>query len=416
MAAAKTEERIGLCLSGGGFRAAFYALGALRYLAEAERLGQVDVISAVSGGSVAAAMVADRWEKFVEAGGTCNAFLSEMDAPFRSVVTTRNLRNEWVAEAAGGFLRRRGGGRGAALGAILERHLYEHDRVLDLPSQPQVIFTSTDLVMGRAFRISRDFVGSYDHDYVEPAPASLPLGLSVASSAAFPMSLTVVTLDGKALGLPTAPDELSLHDGGVYDNLGLEWFQGWERDAKRPKSALNPPFKIVVNASGVLDRTQRSYSAAKALARDMSVQYAQTLNLRVRWQIDRLLHPPAGATDRGVYIGIGGDPRTAKDDKGKPIDVALYSGALPSELVEPLALVRTDLDRFEPEEADLLSYHAYWSLHARLGTFAKELAVEKPEWNDYADLNAKQTQELRDLLVRGAKRKALRRKVWRWEL
>lgn len=415
MAPEKTEERLGLCLSGGGFRAAFYALGALRYLAEARRLGGVDVVSAVSGGSIAAGMVADRWTRFADAGSDLDAFLTTIDAPFRTPVTTNNLRNEWAAAAAGRFLRRRAGGRGAALGATLERHLYEHDRVVDLPSKPQVIFTSTDLVMGRAFRIARDFVGSYDYEYVSPAPPSLGLGIAVASSAAFPMSLTVVTLRNSDLGLPKGPEVLSLHDGGVYDNLGLEWFQRWA-SRRRPADALNPSFKIIVNASGALDRTPRRYSAVKALSRDMSIQYAQTLNLRVSWQIDRLLHPPEGAAERGVYIGIGGDPRTSVDANEQPVDASFYGGALPSALIGPLALLRTDLDRFEPEEADLLSYHAYWSLHARLRTFAPELAVETPDWNDFANLTQAETQELRDLLLRGAKRRLLRRKLWRWEI
>lgn len=120
------------------------------------------------------------------------------------------------------------------------------------------------------------------------------------------MSLTVVTLRNSDLGLPKGPEVLSLHDGGVYDNLGLEWFQRWDA-RRRPPEALNPPFKIIVNASGALDRTPRRYSARKALSRDMSIQYAQTLNLRVSWQIDRLLHPPAGSAERGVYIGTKGD-------------------------------------------------------------------------------------------------------------
>jgi NTE family protein len=413
----RTEERLALCLSGGGFRAAFYALGALRYLAEARRLEHVDVVSAVSGGSIAAGMLADRWSRFVEAGGTLQAFLDEVDAPFRTTVTTKNLRNEWASGAAGGFLRRRPGGRGAALGETLEEHLFEHRRVVDLPSRPQVIFTSTDLVMGRAFRISHDFVGSYDYDYVQPAPPALRLGVAVASSAAFPMSLTVVTLRGADLGLPKAPAELSLHDGGVYDNLGLEWFQRWD-SRRRPKGALNPGFKIIVNASGALDRTPRKYGALEALSRDMSVQYAQTVNLRVSWQIDRLLHPPAGSSERGVYIGVGRDPRTSVDAEEKPVDPSFYAGALPSSFVEPLALLRTDLDRFLPEEADLLSYHAYWSLHARLKTFAPELALETPAWTKYAKLSESEHEQrkLLDLLAGGKKRKLLRRKIWRWTI
>jgi NTE family protein len=391
-----TQERIGLCLSGGGFRASFYALGALRYLAEGGHLPRVEVISAVSGGSIAAASVADGWTRFLAGGADLDAFMREIDAPFRAPVTTKNLRDRWI----GASLVPRRGGRGAALGRTLEKHLYRARRVSDLPSMPQVIFTSTDLGVGRAFRIAHDFVGSYDCGYVEPAPDSLSLGISVVSSAAFPGSLTVVTLRNADLRLPNAPDKLRLHDGGVYDNLGLEWFQGW--DSGRPSSALNPQFKIVVNASGLLHRTTKRYGPVKALLRDLGIQYAQTLNLRVRWLVDRLLDPPADATERGVYIGIGRDPRD-----GVPPDHC--AGALPSDLVEPLALLRTDLDRFLPEEAELLSYHAYWSLHARLKSFAPELAVDAPEWTTYANLSPERHSELLGLLRRGAKRKLWRR-------
>jgi NTE family protein len=415
------EEPLGLCLSGGGFRAAFYALGVLRYLAEAGRLKQVEVIAAVSGGSIAAAAVADRWSAFESAGGTLDAFLREIDEPFRRRVTSKNVRNAWVRRALVAFFRPGSGGRGIALGRTLAKELYQHKRVAELPARPQTIFTSTDLTVGRAFRICRDFVGSYDYGYVEPAPDSLELGVAVASSASFPMSFSIVWLRTARLPLGNPPKVLSLVDGGVYDNLGLEWFQGW--NSGRPASALNPAFKIVVNASGLLRPTPKKYGSARALLRDMSVQYAQTLNLRVRWFIDRLLPPAPGAAplDKGVYIGIGRDPRAYRDQNNQPINPLFYEGALPSELVEPLALVRTDLDRFLPEEADLLSYHGYWSLHARLQTVAPALAVNSPAWNEakYSNMSAAERERLLRLLERGAKRKLWRRKrrkIWRWTI
>ena len=49
-----------LCLSGGGFRAAIFHLGAMLRLQQAGRLAQVQAISAVSGGSLAAAWLACR--------------------------------------------------------------------------------------------------------------------------------------------------------------------------------------------------------------------------------------------------------------------------------------------------------------------------------------------------------------------
>jgi NTE family protein len=388
------STELGLCLSGGGFRAAFYGLGALRYLAEAGHLARLKVVSSVSGGSIAAGMVADRWQAFEQAGGTLDAFLATIDAPFRKLVTTKNLRNAWLRRA----LLHPFAGRGAALGHTLASDLYEHERVSDLPAGPQVVFTSTDLGVGRAFRIARDFVGSYDHGYVEPAPASIELGTAVAASAAFPGSVSVVWLETAGLGLPKGPPTLSLVDGGVYDNLGLEWFQGW--DSGRPASAVRPGFVIVVDASGQLAPVDKKVGSLKSVFRDMSVQYAQTLNVRVRWFVDRAGDRAAdGEGLRGVYIGIRHDARARTNP-------AFAAGALPSSLVEPLALLRTDLDRFLPEEAELLSYHAYWSLHARLKTIAPELAVESPAWQppEYAQMSEAETTRLAALLARGAKR------------
>lgn len=48
-------KRIGLALSGGGYRAAAYHIGALRALHKLCVLNKVDVISSVSGGSIIAA-------------------------------------------------------------------------------------------------------------------------------------------------------------------------------------------------------------------------------------------------------------------------------------------------------------------------------------------------------------------------
>ena len=49
------RDRLGLCLSGGGFRAAFFHLGALYRLAELDMLRRVEVISCVSGGAIVGA-------------------------------------------------------------------------------------------------------------------------------------------------------------------------------------------------------------------------------------------------------------------------------------------------------------------------------------------------------------------------
>ena len=54
----KDKKKIGLALSGGGYRAAAYHVGTLRALHKLGILNKVDVISSVSGGSITTAYYA----------------------------------------------------------------------------------------------------------------------------------------------------------------------------------------------------------------------------------------------------------------------------------------------------------------------------------------------------------------------
>src|SRR5258706_7140570 len=54
----KLSDGIGLCLSGGGYRAMLFHAGALLRLNEAGLLSKLDRISSVSGGSIAAGALA----------------------------------------------------------------------------------------------------------------------------------------------------------------------------------------------------------------------------------------------------------------------------------------------------------------------------------------------------------------------
>jgi hypothetical protein len=120
----------------------------------------------------------------------------------------------------------------------------------------------------------------------------------------------------------------------------------------------------------------------------------------VRWFVGDLL----AGRERGIYLAIERDPRDFELPDGTPIDSRLHEGALPSPLIGPLARLRTDLDRFLPDEADLLSYHAYWSTHARLSALHPELALAAPAWRDYAALTPEEVKDLVRLLEAGARR------------
>src|SRR5437588_301287 len=67
-------KKIGLALSGGGFRATLYHLGLVRFLRDAGILPQVTHITAVSGGSIFAAHLGLNWGRY-------NGSAGEFDAP-----------------------------------------------------------------------------------------------------------------------------------------------------------------------------------------------------------------------------------------------------------------------------------------------------------------------------------------------
>src|SRR5437016_5593248 len=56
-------DGIGLCLSGGGYRAMMFHAGALWRLNEFGYLPRLDRISSVSGGSITAGVLASRWQQ-----------------------------------------------------------------------------------------------------------------------------------------------------------------------------------------------------------------------------------------------------------------------------------------------------------------------------------------------------------------
>jgi NTE family protein len=64
----RTDGKVGLCLSGGGFRAMLFHAGAVLRLIQLGVLGKVSVISAVSGGSIFAGLLATHWTALKSAG------------------------------------------------------------------------------------------------------------------------------------------------------------------------------------------------------------------------------------------------------------------------------------------------------------------------------------------------------------
>jgi NTE family protein len=221
----RLELGVGLCLSGGGFRAMLFHAGSLWRLNEAGYLPRLDRVSSVSGGSITAGVLALNW--------------SELDFGAGSIAA--NYRDVVAAPL------RRLAGRTIDVPAVLlaglvpfvtindrlarsYRGLFGKHDLRDLPDRPEFVFDATSLQSGDLWRFSKRAEG--DWRVGSRLTPDTPLARVVAASSAFPPLLSPARLSYPAAGLeagsdPTLSDtryrrKVRLVDGGVYDNLGLE--------------------------------------------------------------------------------------------------------------------------------------------------------------------------------------------------
>jgi NTE family protein len=225
----QVEQRIALCLSGGGYRAMLYHLGAIWRLNEAGYLKRLSRISSVSGGSIVAAALGRCWGQleFDQAGAATNLG-EELVGPVRKLAgITIDVPAVLVGLAAPGTTISK------RVAAAYKKHLLGSATLQDLPSDeegPRFVINATNLQSGVLWRFSRPY--ARDYKVGEIASPDISLALAVAASSAFPPFLSPARLrfreedyaegSGESLQRPPFTTRPVLSDGGVYDNLGLQ--------------------------------------------------------------------------------------------------------------------------------------------------------------------------------------------------
>jgi NTE family protein len=225
----KLEEGIGLCLSGGGYRAMLFHVGSLWRLNDSGLLPRIKRISSVSGGSITAGQLAVAWSDLDFSRGPAPQFVDRLVAPIR------RLAGETI-DFAGIF---RGvltpGSISEKVAAAYRKHLFGDRTLQALPDEPRFVINATNLQSAVLWRFSKPYMRDYRVGKV-PNP-TVELATAVAASSAFPPFLSPVRLklketdyepgSGDDLQLPPYTTDVVLADGGVYDNLGLETV--WKR-------------------------------------------------------------------------------------------------------------------------------------------------------------------------------------------
>jgi len=229
--ASEPEDGIGLCLSGGGYRAMLYHVGLLARLNEEGYLPKLDRISSVSGGSITAGVLAVNWHDLRFNGdGVATNFGELVTAPLRLLAHTRIDVRAVLGGAASPFH-----SISDRVVSKLDKKLFDGATLQNLPDKPRFIFNATNVESGVLMRFQKPYLADYRVGKV--ANPTLKLAEAVTASASFPPFLSPMELDlsearwedaeGSDLKTAGFRSEIFLSDGGVYDNMGLETV--WKR-------------------------------------------------------------------------------------------------------------------------------------------------------------------------------------------
>lgn len=328
-----TSKRIGLVLSGGGFRAAGFHLGVMRTLRDLNLLDKLDLLSCVSGGSIAGAVLAMHWHDG-------NA-LSLLDQYLR----TRSIA---VASALGGLLDPFES-RLDKLANTYDEDLFSGKRLSALSGGPRVYFNATNLATGNLFFFASGGgkpAEMGDHELGTCAADDFPISKAVAASSAFPPVFGPLRL-GPDVYPPGAKVEfVTLTDGGIYDNMGIN---------PTLRTQRNPLEYIIISDGGrpFANMSEPTESGAIVLKAALDIMMEQIRGLEFERVQYRHL---ASMGPKPLWFSI--DSRLGEAQEG---DAAFA------------ASIRTNLKALRPDEMDVLTRHGGALLKARMVTYASEL-------------------------------------------
>lgn len=247
------KSKIGLSLSGGGYRAAAFHLGVLKKLHEMGILDRLDVLSTISGGSIAGAyylLNKEDFEKFVSTfeKKIQTSTVSKVILSFRFLIVaipllvlllyifiqynfnlTSFLLNFAIIALCLVFLFSI-----LPLSDLVEKAyqkiFFGKKKLTDFPAKPLIAINATNLESGRLFTFSRDKMGdSFYTDYnnfsrpILFKVLEMPVSVAVSASTAVPYPFNPIKIHKNHYSNPNVSEEInpSLVDGGVYDNQGI---------------------------------------------------------------------------------------------------------------------------------------------------------------------------------------------------
>ena len=359
------RRRIGLALSGGGFRATLFHMGVVRCLRDYGLLQHVTTLTAVSGGSVLAAHLALHWSHWT----------SDKSKDFQKVwdevlaLTQIDLRNRIVrrlplAWLYGFFSPIRDGTSTSLLAHFYDRDLYKKGRLEDFAADTHLLTTNLTIPEADTYFARDGFHLRRPGDPLRKEPSevvqhvectSVPVAAAVAASSAFPILFKPVRANGRFLNCTirdTQPLPQFLSDGGVNDNLGS--YHLARTDSGDPLDEI-----ILSDAGAEIEWLETNYgrSTLKTLARCFDVSQA--------------VRPAAIYNNRPPVIISIHDFKPSEGHR------------LTADQLKQVGKIRTDFDEFSSFEQWCLINHGYSVASKKLKTCRQAgQAVIFQSWNE----------------------------------
>jgi predicted acylesterase/phospholipase RssA len=340
-------KKIGLALSGGGFRATLYHLGLIRFLRDAGILSQVTHITSVSGGSIMAAHLVLNWDRYTGSPMEFDQAAAQLLAFIRLDIRNRIVRRfplglflrgpRWLLGLSNRQLTRTGW-----LENQYEKNLYGDKSLFELPERPQLHMLTTNLSEGCLCSFNRDGLWMMQEkggrSEIERRRVGLAtVAMAVTASSAFPGFFPPLELTGREVGARGGEfGRQAYTDGGVFDNLGVRMFR-WLTPLLSGEDALDGVLVSDVGKRIVVGAQRGGLIRAALRASDILMD-------RV-WQLETENFQD---TFGFVFARIT-----------DVVDPHEDSTALHPEVQRQVANVRTDLDAFSLLEISCLIRHGY---------------------------------------------------------
>lgn len=408
------ERKLGLALSGGGFRAAFFHLGVLAQMAEQGLLRSVEVVSTVSGGSIVGALYYLHVKRLLESKTdqeiTNRDYLdivARIEIDFLKVVQ-RNIRmRTFINPLKNLKMCLPWYSRSDRIGELYDEYIYR--RVLDpnrttpvemrelkiIPKGgkadfhpkkdnagrsakvPIILINATTLNTGHNWRFEASHMGEPKRDGrveaetdknmrlrraksysdIVKVQQNIELGLAVAASACVPAIFPPLAISG-LYGKGSEKIRVQLVDGGVHDNQGVQGLVDPDE--------IECTHLVISDASGQLqDDDDPATGAPTVIQRANDILMERVRQEELSRSLDdktrgvALMHLRKGLAARAVSWNEPDGNPAGTDKRERNPRAPSEAFGVTQQVQDLLSRVRTDLDSFSDIEAYSLMLDGY---------------------------------------------------------